>query len=196
MRSRSLRRAFSSLLATSLLFLAFTKASTMAEAQVPRWVQSYPQRGASGCVEYVARWSDGTYTATLWDCPPGKVAHLGALSARQGYMEIAPNGCTEYITEWSDTVYTSVPVTCPPGVVYYKLPTSPSPILTPAEPPASGCDPSYPTLCLTESPNLDCDDILARDFPVLPPDSHNFDADHNGVGCEANSTDVTGRYGY
>ena len=50
---------------------------------------------------------------------------------------------------------------------------------------ASACDPSYPTLCIPiGAPDLDCPDITARRFPVLPPDPHRFDGDHDGIGCE------------
>ena len=48
----------------------------------------------------------------------------------------------------------------------------------------TGCDPSYPTLCLAASPDLDCGDVPARGFTVLPPDPHRFDGDLDGVGCE------------
>ena len=48
----------------------------------------------------------------------------------------------------------------------------------PAIPPIrTGCIPPPP-------PDLDCSDVDERRFAVLPPDPHNFDGDHNGVGCE------------
>jgi hypothetical protein len=47
------------------------------------------------------------------------------------------------------------------------------------------CDPSYPTLCLRSSPDLNCDDIGARRFPVRGRDPHNFDGDGDGIGCES-----------
>jgi micrococcal nuclease len=54
-----------------------------------------------------------------------------------------------------------------------------------APPPADGCDPSYPTICIpSPPPDLDCRDIPYRRFRVLPPDPHNFDGDHDGIGCE------------
>ena len=31
----------------------------------------------------------------------------------------------------------------------------------------------------------DCSDIDQRRLTVLPPDPHNVDGDHNGVGCES-----------
>jgi hypothetical protein len=49
----------------------------------------------------------------------------------------------------------------------------------------SNCDPSYPTLCLRSSPDLDCGDISARNFPVVGRDPHGFDGDNDGVGCES-----------
>ena len=56
----------------------------------------------------------------------------------------------------------------------------------PTQPP--GCDPSYPTLCLTPgAPDLDCPDMRVQGlsgFAVYPPDPHRFDADFDGVGCE------------
>jgi micrococcal nuclease len=35
------------------------------------------------------------------------------------------------------------------------------------------------------SPDLDCPDIGRHNFTVLRPDPHRFDADHDGIGCEA-----------
>jgi micrococcal nuclease len=57
---------------------------------------------------------------------------------------------------------------------------------TPTTVPSSGnCDPAYPTVCIPPPPpDLDCGDIPYRRFPVLPPDPHHFDGDHDGVGCE------------
>ena len=48
-----------------------------------------------------------------------------------------------------------------------------------------GCDSSYPDICITTySEKLSCADIPFRNFKVLPPDSHGFDSDSDGVGCE------------
>lgn len=47
------------------------------------------------------------------------------------------------------------------------------------------CDPAYPDACIPPAPpDLDCGDVAARRFTVLPPDPHNFDGDGDGVGCE------------
>jgi micrococcal nuclease len=50
---------------------------------------------------------------------------------------------------------------------------------------AGNCDPAYPTVCIAPPPpDLDCVDIPYRRFQVLAPDPHNFDGDHDGIGCE------------
>lgn len=61
-------------------------------------------------------------------------------------------------------------------------PDAASPGSTPG---GGGCDPPYPTLCIPPGArDLDCADIAERYFPVLPPDPHSFDGNHDGVGCE------------
>ncbi len=48
------------------------------------------------------------------------------------------------------------------------------------------CSPAYPTVCIPPPPpDLDCRDVAARRFEVLPPDPHGFDRDGDGVGCES-----------
>jgi micrococcal nuclease len=50
---------------------------------------------------------------------------------------------------------------------------------------AASCDASYPTVCIpSPPPDLDCADISARRFTVLPPDPHHFDGGGDGIGCE------------
>lgn len=47
------------------------------------------------------------------------------------------------------------------------------------------CDLSYPDVCIPPPlPDLDCGDIPYKNFRVLPPDSHHFDRDKDGIGCE------------
>lgn len=49
----------------------------------------------------------------------------------------------------------------------------------------SGCDPSYPDICVSPPPpDLDCGDLSKKNFKVLRPDPHGFDRDRDGVGCE------------
>ena len=52
--------------------------------------------------------------------------------------------------------------------------------------PDGDCDLSYPEVCIpSPPPDLDCGDIGAKGFSVLPPDPHRFDGDLDGVGCES-----------
>lgn len=70
------------------------------------------------------------------------------------------------------------------------LGTSPGPTATPAptDPPSNQCDASYPTVCIpSPPPDLDCPDIGYKNFTVRPPDPHNFDTDHDGIGCETHN---------
>ncbi|MFN8533821.1 MAG: hypothetical protein U0556_09760 [Dehalococcoidia bacterium] len=186
-------------------FLLFPLAPRPLSAQAdPTWTRGYSERGTSGCIEYVAAWSDGSYTSTPWDCGSG-VARAGTLTATRGYPQVAGNGCTEYVTQWTTGVYSWTPFSCPAGVVYYKsqargmqqlgsavappvLPVTPSapPISPPAPPARSGnCHPSYPTVCIPPPPpDLDCGEIPFRRFQVLPPDPHRLDGDRDGIGCE------------
>ncbi|MGJ3248415.1 MAG: hypothetical protein ACFE0I_20325 [Elainellaceae cyanobacterium] len=49
----------------------------------------------------------------------------------------------------------------------------------------SGCDSSYPTVCIpSPPPDLDCGEIPHRRFQVRQPDPHRFDGDKDGIGCE------------
>lgn len=49
----------------------------------------------------------------------------------------------------------------------------------------SGCDPSYPDVCIPPSPpDLNCRDVPFKRFTVRSPDPHNFDGDFDGIGCE------------
>lgn len=69
-------------------------------------------------------------------------------------------------------------------LVAAPLPTQPAPEAT-APPAGANCDPSYPDVCIAPPPpDLDCKDVPYRRFRVLEPDPHNFDGNHDGVGCE------------
>lgn len=118
-----MRRRWTNILAgafsTCLLALGWGLPAAQAQEQVV-WIRGYPERGVSGCVDYVAEWSDGTYTSTPWDCGPGWLPSRGSVTGSRGYPQIAANGCTEYVTQWSDSSYTWVPFSCPPGVTYPK----------------------------------------------------------------------------
>ncbi len=78
----------------------------------------------------------------------------------------------------------TVTATVPPAATATMVPTQ-GPAPTPTRNPAQ-CHPSYPTVCIPPPPpDLDCSDIPYRRFIVLPPDPHNFDTDHDGIGCES-----------
>lgn len=63
-------------------------------------------------------------------------------------------------------------------------PATVAPTPTPSD--RAGCEPSYPDVCIPPPPpDLDCADITARDFRVLPPDPHRFDGGMDGIGCES-----------
>ena len=53
----------------------------------------------------------------------------------------------------------------------------------------TSCHPSYPDECIPPPPpNLNCDDVDATNFDVVPPDPHGFDGnDNDGIGCENGS---------
>jgi micrococcal nuclease len=64
--------------------------------------------------------------------------------------------------------------------------TKPSPI--PVQPKIQGvsCDHSYPDFCIpSPPPDLDCKDIPQKRFTVIGSDSHRFDGDGDGIGCES-----------
>jgi hypothetical protein len=78
-----------------------------------------------------------------------------------------------------------VPAAPTTGPVAPPIPVTPPPPVPPAAPGGS-CDPAYPGVCIPPAPpDLDCGDIAARRFTVLPPDPHRFDADSDGIGCES-----------
>jgi micrococcal nuclease len=82
--------------------------------------------------------------------------------------EFLDNGCPRnYPHLWSD------------GLCY----NLPEPVY---EESARSCDSSYPDFCIPPPPpDLDCDDIGAKDFTVYYPDPHGFDRDNDGIGCES-----------
>jgi len=67
-----------------------------------------------------------------------------------------------------------------------KATPKPTPKPSPKPTHSANCDPAYPDFCIPPSPpDLDCGDIDANNFTVLPPDPHRFDGDHDGIGCES-----------
>ncbi len=78
------------------------------------------------------------------------------------------------------------PRTSPTTPTKPEASSSTQPATSPAH--AAGCDPSYPDVCIppvSAGGDLDCGQISERRFRVEPPDPHNFDGNHDGVGCES-----------
>jgi hypothetical protein len=49
----------------------------------------------------------------------------------------------------------------------------------------AACDPSYPTVCISQPPpRLTCGDLSVGAFKVFGEDPHGFDPDENGIGCD------------
>jgi len=55
-------------------------------------------------------------------------------------------------------------------------------------PTTKDCDSSYPDVCIPPyPPDLDCGEIGYSNFKVVGSDSHGFDGDKDGIGCEVGS---------
>jgi micrococcal nuclease len=124
-------------------------------------------------------------------------AMASVLEAAQGAAEQAALGlfsptATTTITTITTTTITTT-TTAPPTT------TTRAPTTTTTQPPATtttavatttttppaNCHSSYPDFCIPPPPpDLNCGDIGAKNFTVLPPDPHGFDGDKDGVGCE------------
>jgi hypothetical protein len=101
--------------------IALTPISTVSAQGAATWQRTYPERTQPACTWIVAQWSDGTYSASAWECDAGQAAvRSDGARATRGYPQIADNGCTEYVSQWSDQSYSWVPWQCPAGVVYPK----------------------------------------------------------------------------
>ena len=111
--------------------------------------------------------------ATSIEYPPD----TACAQAFQGAQELAQ---TEGLGRWAAPVAsTNIPTPGPTSVPPYSGEATLPPQVE------GDCSPAYPTVCISPPPpDLDCADITARRFQVLPPDPHNFDGDHNGIGCE------------
>lgn len=120
-----------------------------------------------------------------------------------GNVAAAPATTASATTTGSTTTTVPPPTTTAPPSTPALVPTSlpapppppPPPATTPnvppqpatTQPPQRGCHPSYPTLCLPPAPpDLNCDDVDAKNFRVVPPDPHGLDRDNDGIGCETN----------
>lgn len=71
-----------------------------------------------------------------------------------------------------------------PDKTIVKIKSTPKVVKTTTK--QSNCDSSYPDFCIPPAPpNLNCPDISQKGFSVIGSDSHGFDRDKDGVGCES-----------
>ena len=108
------------------------------------------------------------------------------------YVHNLSDSATTELPAQASLTPTPVPQRPSPTLLPLPLPTStavPFPTAPLPTPPAAAanCDPSYPTVCIQPPPpQLNCGNIIYRNFPVLPPDPHGFDGnDNDGIGCES-----------
>jgi micrococcal nuclease len=115
---------------------------------------------------------------------PPNVAHETELVRAAAEAREAGRGLWSACAEGDDDVAGMAPTTAPARPAPPASQPSDDPATTAAG--RSGCDPSYPDVCIPPAPpDLDCGDIPHRRFAVLPPDPHHFDGGGDGVGCEA-----------
>lgn len=109
-------------LIAAFIAISLFASAPAANAQIPAtWIRTYPERTQPACTWIIAAWSDGSFSASAWECDPGRAAvRADGARASRGYPQTAENGCTEYVSQWSDNSYSWVPYTCPAGVVYLK----------------------------------------------------------------------------
>ena len=103
--------------------------------------------------------------------------------ARIVALENTVNDLVRRVTALERGGYVETPVYSAPAQAIVE-PSAPAAIQA-TQSTGPGCDPSYPDVCIAPyPPDLDCRDVVVRRFQVLPPDPHNFDGDHDGIGCE------------
>ena len=103
--------------------------------------------------------------------------------ARIVALENTVNDLVRRVTALERGGYVETPVYSAPAQAIVE-PSAPAAIQA-TQSTGPGCDPSYHDVCIAPyPPDLDCRDVVVRRFQVLPPDPHNFDGDHDGIGCE------------
>ncbi|KAG2478120.1 MAG: putative Excalibur domain protein [Nitrosopumilales archaeon] len=135
----------------------------------------------NGCpVGYPYIWSDGYCydqpESTSYECPTG-YPYEWSDGLCYNEPEFYDNGCPNgYPYLWSDGLCYTIPE------IIYDEPVETTP----------SCDPSYPDVCIAPyPPDLDCDEIGYSNFRVVGYDSHGFDTDYDGIGCEVGSPQST-----
>jgi uncharacterized repeat protein (TIGR01451 family) len=152
------------------------------------------------CTTTISATTTNTVVVTGTPTDPGGVHLCGATPAVAEFAaaqaEASPAPC-----DVTANANATVAVIDPGTVVITKRTTEPTTArfafsfnVPPAAMPPGACDASYPTTCIPPAPpRLNCSDITARAFTVLPPDPHGFDGDGDGVGCEDDAPVTLGR---
>lgn len=128
-------------------------------------------------------------TATLLICVIASFSVSRSAASKDFYQTI-PDALGVYLPiiskqDPSTPTLTATPTATIALTVKPTLTATPVPTITPTPTSKANCHASYPTVCISPPPpDLDCKDIPYRRFRVLPPDPHNFDSDHDGIGCE------------
>ncbi|MBX3011834.1 MAG: excalibur calcium-binding domain-containing protein [Caldilineaceae bacterium] len=162
-------------------------------------ITSLPTAATQPATQPITRTVVALRNANLRSGPGTTYAVAGSVQTGQLLMTVGQNPAGDWWQladgTWiaaflvDDATSTNTVASTPAPLPTTSQPTA-APTLTPpptvAPPtPAIKCDPAYPTLCIPlNSPDLDCPDIPAKNFPVLPPDPHRLDRDKDGIGCE------------
>jgi hypothetical protein len=119
-------------------------------------------------------------------------AVAGGAGAQQPPTTVTVTSIVTSIVPASTTTTTEPETTTTRATTTTRRPTTTAPtttrrrVTTTTRAPTRDCDPSYPDFCIPPPPpDLDCADINANDFTVLPPDPHGFDREGDGLGCES-----------
>ena len=103
-----------------------------------------------------------------------EAAQARAIDAGRGLW----SACPEFVRS-----LTPVPTAAP---VPTQAPVVPEPTAVPPAPIATGCDPNYAGACVwVYPPDVDCQQIPAKNIQVTGYDPHGLDGDHDGIGCES-----------
>lgn len=167
--------------AAGVQVLTVEKVTTAAPAETTSAIQYQVKRNAN------LRGGPGTTFAVVGSAQLGDRVTVISQSAAGDWYQLSNGQWIAAFLLDAVTADATSPTTAPttPATPLPPTPTPQPPAPQPTPTPTN-CDPSYPTLCIPpNSPDLDCGDIGARRFQVLPPDPHRFDGDRDGVGCES-----------
>lgn len=142
-----------------------------------RWRSlSRGQKWLTGGGLFLLLWIIGAATGDEGD-PVGK-----ALPTETAAPTLTPSPTPTVAPTASPTVRATIAPFVPP-----RLTAAPRQVTAaPAAAGRSGCDPSYPDVCIKPPPpDLDCKDVPHWRFTVRQPDPHGFDENKDGVGCES-----------